>query len=85
MDSMIEILFYHFAERLPRIEESNKENEVFEKFENSLTEEQKDLFNEFYMTQSERHLKEFKRFFRLGFTECINMFLDGVQREKTRY
>ena len=81
---LIEEMYYYFSERMPRLEESREEKKLLEKFENSLTEEQTQLYNELYMTQSGRLSKECRRYFRLGFTECLNMFLDATKREKLR-
>ena len=81
---LIERLYYHFAERLKRIEESEEEKEARENFEKTLTGEQDDLYDIMLLEQSGRLSKEYKRFFRLGFTECLNMFLDANKREELR-
>ena len=81
---LIERLYYHFAEQVTRIEESEEEKEVRENFEKTLTKEQDNLYDVMLLEQSGRLSKEYKRYFRLGFTECVNMLLDATKREKLR-
>ena len=82
---LIEHLYCHYSERLPRIEESEEEEVALKNFEKTLTEEQTHLYNKLFMAQSERLWKENGRYFRLGFTECLNLILDATKREKRRY
>lgn len=82
---LLENLYYSFSERIYPIKASNEEEEAYKKFEKSLSKEQLQLYNEFYFQAGARLSKENKRWFRLGFTECLNMFLDATKREKLKY